>query len=173
MPKRAIIIVFLGTMFLICLGYSTPSFAEVSIDIGIGIPAPPPPIVIHRPPPVVVIPKTYVYYPPDVEADIFFYHGYWYRPHHGHWYRSRGYDGQWVYIGPREVPGVLFGLPPDYRHHGHGGRYIAHDDLGRHWESWERERHWDNDRHGHEKARDQREGKHKHQKGKGEKKGRD
>ena len=153
MTKRAIIIMFLGMMFLTLMGYSNRSFAEVSIGIGINIPGPPPPVVIHQPPPVVVIPNTYVYYPPDVEVDIFFYHGHWYRPHHGHWYRARGYNGPWGYVAPREVPGVLFGLPSDYRHHRYRSNHIGHEELRTHWESWERDRYWDKRRHGDDRRK--------------------
>jgi hypothetical protein len=175
MVKRAVIPILLGVMFLALTGYSDRSFAEVNIDIGINIPGPPPPVVIHRPPRVVVIPKTYVYYPPDVELDIFFYHGHWYRPHHGHWYWARAYNGPWVYVAAHDVPGVLFGLPSDYRHPRYRGRYIAHEDLGRHWERWERERHWDNRGH----RRDSREYRSrerfedKHHRGRDNRRGRD
>jgi hypothetical protein len=174
MTKRAVIKMFLGMMFLTWMGYSDRSFAEVSIDIGINIPGPPPPVVIHRPPPVVVIPNTYVYFPPDVEVDIFFYQGYWYQPHHGHWYRARAYDGPWGYIAPREVPGVLFGLPPDYRHYGYRGRHIAHEELRTHWERWEREKHWDRGRRGDEtEVRSPEDRGDRHDRGKRERRGRD
>jgi hypothetical protein len=164
MAKKAVIIMFLGFMFLTLLGYSSRSFAEVSIGIEINIPGPPPPLVIHRPPPVVVIPRTYVYYPPDVEVDIFFYQGHWYRPHDGHWYRATGYNGPWGYVAPREVPGVLFGLPPDFRHHRSRDRYIAHEELRKNWNTWEREKHWDKNGRGHEtkkvRSREEREDRH-------------
>ena len=171
MAKRTVIIMFLGMILLTLMGYSNRSFAEVNVDIGINIPGPPPPVVIHRPPPVVVIPKTYVYYPPGVDVDIFFYHGYWYRPHNGHWYRARGYNGPWGYIAAHEVPGVLFGLPPDFRHRQSRDRYIAHEELRKNWDTWERERHWDEHRHGYEtrdvQSRERREDRHHRGKGGG------
>jgi hypothetical protein len=170
MAKKAVIIMFLGVMFLTLMGYSNRSFAEVSIGIGINIPGPPPPLVIHRPPPVVVIPNTYVYFAPDVDVDIFFHHGHWYRPHDGHWYRASGYNGPWGYIAPREVPGVLFGLPPDFRHYRSRSNHIRHEELRTHWERWERDKHWDKRGHGREiekvRIRERREDNHDRGRGK-------
>jgi hypothetical protein len=87
MRKRALITIFVGIIILISMGYSNRVIAEVNINVGINVP-PPPPLAIPAPPPVIVIPRTYVCFAPKVEVDIYFYHGYWYRPHQGHWYRS-------------------------------------------------------------------------------------
>ena len=65
---------------------------------------------------MVVIPGTYIYAVPDIDVEIFFHQGYWYRPHEEHWYRSKSYNGPWAYLDSNRVPGVtLFDLPPDYR----------------------------------------------------------
>ena len=85
-----------GIIFFSLALYSPESFAGVNVNIGIGIPLPH--VVIHSPPPVVVIPGTYAYFAPDVGVEIFFYHGFWYRPHRGHWYRADGYNGPWINI---------------------------------------------------------------------------
>jgi len=86
------------TFIALCIGSVLPMFtffspvlthAEVNVSVQVGLP----PLVIPAPPGLVVIPNTYVYYPPDQNMDIFFYHGYWYRPHHGYWYRARHYNG--------------------------------------------------------------------------------
>jgi len=53
----------------------------------------PPVFVFPAPPEVVVIPQTYVYYDPDVDFDIFFCGGHWYRPQGGYWYGSASYNG--------------------------------------------------------------------------------
>jgi hypothetical protein len=177
MSKRTTAIIFFGIMFT-SMSYPDGSFAEVNIDIGINvplpqvvIPAPPPVVVLHEPPPVVVIPRTYVYYTPDVDVDIFFYHGYWYQPHHGHWYRAKGYSGPWAYIAPDKVPGVLFGLPPDFRHSPYRHQYIAHEQLKKNWKAWEKEKHWDKYEYADDR-RETRSGEHredKHHRDKGKK----
>jgi len=119
MRTKAIPDTFIGILFVTMMIYAPVSSAEVNVSIGIGVPAPvvfipaPPPVVIHAPPPVVVIPGTYVYFAPDIGVDIFFYHGYWYRPHRGHWYRARGYDGPWDNIRRSRVPHVVRDFPPD------------------------------------------------------------
>ncbi|MGA2527359.1 MAG: hypothetical protein ABSF79_12220, partial [Smithellaceae bacterium] len=59
----------------------------------------PPPIVFAAPPELVVIPETNVYAVPDVDVDIFFYSGWWWRPWEGRWYRSRNYNSGWGYYG--------------------------------------------------------------------------
>jgi len=59
-----------------------------AVDIHISIPLPPP-IVFPGPPELIVIPDTYVYVVPDIDADIFFGDGWWWRLWEGRWYRSR------------------------------------------------------------------------------------
>ena len=139
MKKRLLITIFVGILILISMGYSNRGNAEVNINVGINVP-PPPPIVIPAPPPVFVIPRTYVYFPPSVEVDIFFYHGYWYRPHRGHWYRSASYNGTWAFIPPERVPTVLIKLPPDFRHVPPGHQHISHGNLKKNWSRWEKEK---------------------------------
>jgi hypothetical protein len=113
MKKRTLVTIFVAMILLMSMGYSNRAIAETNVNVGIRIP-PPPPFLIPAPPPVVVIPRTYVYAVPEIEVDILFYHGYWYRPHQGHWYKSRSYNGPWAYLPPRSVPRPLIHLPPDY-----------------------------------------------------------
>ncbi len=138
----------IGASLLILTGFAGQSSAGVNIGIGIAVP---PPFVVAAPPPVVVIPGTYVYGVPDPAVNIFFYHGYWWRPYEGHWYRSSRYDGSWAYVHTERVPRAVIDLPPDYRRHYADGRRISNDDLRRNWRGWEKERHWDKheDRHDH------------------------
>jgi len=141
MKKRTLIALsVVGITFLIGMGY--PSGANAGVSIGINFP-PPPPLVIPAPPPLFVIPTTYIYFPPEVDVDIFFYHGYWYRPYQGYWYRSGIYNGKWVYIAPERVPRVLINLPPDYRRVPPGLRRIPHVELRKNWKTWERDKYWD------------------------------
>lgn len=163
MKRRMFIILFVGTMLLTLLGLSNRGFAEVNINVGINVP-PPPPVVIHAPPPMFVIPRTYVYFAPEVEADIFYYHGYWYRPHQGHWYRSGSYNGRWVYIAPKKVPATLLNLPPDFRRVPPGHQHIPYGHLKKNWRTWEKEKYWE--KHGgkewHEEKWEHNRGKGKH-----------
>jgi hypothetical protein len=134
----------IGTIFL-ALIIVIPISMAIGADIRIRIPLPPP-LIIPAPPPMVVIPGTYVYFPPDLDEEVFFYHGYWYRPYRGYWYWSRGYDGPWGYYG-RRPPRPLLNLPPryreDYRERRMEHSHIPHHELQQNWGRWERERHWD------------------------------
>jgi len=131
-----------GIMLLIGMGYPSGTTAGVNINVGVNVP-PPPPLVIPGPPPMFVIPRTYVYFAPEVEVDIFFYNGYWYRPYREHWYRSGTYNGKWVYIAPERLPRVLINLPPDYRRVPPGHRHIPHGHLKKNWRAWERDKYWE------------------------------
>jgi len=144
----------IGTV-LLALVILFPISTMAGVDIRVRIPLPPP-LVIPAPPPMVVIPGTYVYFPPDIDADVFFYHGYWYRPYKGYWYWSKGYGGPWGYYGSRP-PRPLLNLPPRYREVYRERRmehqHIPHHELQQNWGRWERERHWDRrrDERAHEK----------------------
>ncbi|MGZ3495198.1 MAG: hypothetical protein ACXWM6_11885 [Thermodesulfobacteriota bacterium] len=88
--KKLMVIAIASLLFL---GFSGQSMAD--IDIRVNVP-PPPVFAFSGPPELVLIPGTYVYYDPDVDFDILFYAGYWYRPYRGYWYRSVSYEGPWV-----------------------------------------------------------------------------
>ncbi len=76
------------------------SMAQVGISVNIGLP---PPIAISAAPDVIVLPDTDdVYVVPDLDIDLFFWNGWWWRPWQGRWYRSQYYDRGWVYY--RSVP---------------------------------------------------------------------
>jgi hypothetical protein len=134
MKKRVI----MGSILLLLLGFSGQSMG--GIRVGVSIPFPPV-FVFPAPPELVVIPDTYVYYCPDVDFDIFFYGGYWYRPYRGYGYRSVNYGGPWVYIA--SPPSVLLSLPLDYRIITRGFRRIPYRELHRNWRAWERGRYWE------------------------------
>jgi hypothetical protein len=125
----------------------TPMMAKADVGISVSLP---PLIVFAAPPVVVVIPETYVYAVPDLDVDIFFYNGWWWRPWDGRWYRSRHYDSGWVYY--QRVPSFYGGIPSgwrnDYRDHRWGGHQwnyqrIPHQQLQRNWSNWEKNRHWE------------------------------
>jgi hypothetical protein len=125
------------------LGAKKEAMAEMHINLNIGFP---PLFESNAPPPVVVIPGTYVYLVPDIGVDIFFYHGYWYRPHNGRWYRAHSYNGRYVALASRHVPRPLLRLPPHYRSVPHGYQRISYGQVNRNWKKWEREKHWNRDR---------------------------
>ena len=123
------------------------SMAQVNVQVNVPIPLPPP-IPFIAPPNVVVLPGTDVYVVPDVEEEIFFRQGWWWRPWGGHWYRSKYNDHGWAYY--RGNPSWYRGIPRDWRHnysnHIWGGRpwnppHINHGNLNNHW----RGGHWRND----------------------------
>jgi hypothetical protein len=129
-------------MVLIGMGHPSRTTAQVGIKVGINLP-PPPPLAIPAPPPMFVIPRTYVYFAPDVDVDIFFYGGYWYRPYQGHWYRSGAYNGKWVSLSPKKVPPILLNLPPDFRRVPPGYRHIPYGDVKKNWKKWEKDKYWE------------------------------
>ena len=106
-------------------------------------PAPPlPGLVVPASPSLVLIPGTVVYFPPDVNSDLVFYHGFWYRPYQGRWYRAAHFNGPWGFVALRKVPRVLINLPAGYRS-SPGRERIPYGRLKRNWRAWERDRHWD------------------------------
>ena len=123
-------------------GSATSPVPEAQVDVN----APPPEYAFPNPPEVAVIPGTYVYVVPGINADILFYHGYWYRPYAGRWYFARSYNGPWVYIDPVRIPRVLLALPPSYRSVPPRYPRIPYRYLLRNWERWERERYWHRNR---------------------------
>ena len=145
MKERFAKIILIGAILAVSMGYSNGGFAEVNVNIGIGVPLPP--VVIPAPPTVVLIPATYVYFAPDVSVDILFYHGHWYRPHHGHYYRATSYNGPWVSIASGSVPRAVLHVPSDFRCVPPGHQRISHEELNRNWETWEKEKHWDKQAH--------------------------
>ena len=144
MKKRLVIT---GVLLLSLLGFSSAGMAGVHIGVNIPLPSiginiPPPPVfAFPAPPELAVIPGTYVYYCPDVDFNLFFYDGYWYRSDGGYWYSSVSYDGPWTYI--ESAPPVLLSVPPDYRIIARGGRRIPYAELRGNWRAWQRDRYWD------------------------------
>ena len=124
-----------------------PTMAGVDVSIGISLP----PIVFGVPPAVVVLPDTNdVYAVPDVDVDLFFWSGWWWRPWEGRWYRSRYYDRGWAYYN--KVPSFYFDVHPEWRGryrdrnwYGHQWNYerIPNQQLRQNWKSWHNNRYWE------------------------------
>ena len=144
-------LLFGTTLLALVSVFPISTMAGVDINISIPIPLPPPPpFLLGAPPEVVVIPETYVYVAPDVDVDIFFYNGWWWRPWEGRWYRSRHYSSGWGYY--KHTPSFYRGIPPgwrnDYRRHrwkGHHWHYkkIHNKEIHHNWRNWEKDRHWE------------------------------
>lgn len=134
--------------------FFAPSLALPEININIGINAPPPAIVVKVPPAVVVIPGTYIYFAPDINDEVFFYGGYWWRPHRGGWYRAVEFGDPWVVIEIGRVPKVLLKLPPDYRRVPPGHERIPYGHMKKHWRQWEKEKRWERASNGRERKKE-------------------
>lgn len=148
--KKLCCSVLVACTLLMSAGLFAPAMSDTRVRVNINIPLPP--LVIPTPPPLIPIPGAYVYYPPDVNADIFFYHDRWFRPHHGKWYRAKNYNGPWHIVRHEHVPGVVRGIPHSYRSSSHGYARVSYDKVRRHYRDWERDRHWD--RHERRQHRD-------------------
>ena len=137
-----------GTILLaLVFVFPIPTMARVDVGISISLP---PPIVFAAPPMLIVLPETYVYAVPDVDADIFFYNGWWWRLWEGRWYRSHYYNRGWRYY--KNVPSFYFDVDPGWRGYyrdrnwyGHRWDYerIPHQQLRQNWKSWQNDRRWE------------------------------
>ncbi len=134
---------------LLALALVIPVPTMAGVDVGVNISLPPL-IVFSAPPEVVVIPETYVYAVPDVDVDIFFYDGWWWRPWEGRWYRSRRYGSGWAYY--RRVPSFYGGIPSGWRNdyrdrrwRGHPWNHhrIPHQQVQKNWGNWKKTNHWE------------------------------
>ncbi len=152
------IAVLVLSFFVICF-FAAPIAGIAGVNVNVNINAPLPPLVVPAPPHVLPIPGTYAYFAPDVDVDIIFYQGAWYRPHEGRWYRSSEYNGSWRPVPHERVPMVLINLPQGYRHMPPGHERIPYGQVKKHWRTWEREKHWDR----HERGR-----KHRDDRGEGD-----
>ena len=144
-------LVAVGAMLLATTGFVSEGHArgpEIGIGIGIGIPVPVmPTIVVSGPPELVVVPGTNVYVAPDVEGDILFYQGFWWRLYDGRWYRSPYYDRGWVYMDRGRVPRSFYGYHPGFRHEYRGYQRVHYNDVHRNWNNRHQEGHPGGSRH--------------------------
>jgi hypothetical protein len=116
--------------------------ADAGMEIGVGINIGLPLVTFAEPPEMVVIPGSYVYYVPNIQDEVFFYQGIWYRHWGDGWRSSRDYNGPWGYVGPRYVPRPFLRLPPGYRQWAVHER-VRYNDLNTNWRRWEKERYWE------------------------------
>ncbi len=145
--------------------FPLPAMAEINVNISIPLP---PHIRFVEPPRLVVVPETYVYVAPDVEAEIFFSDGWWWRPWEGRWYRSRSYDSGWQHY--RKTPAFYRQVPNNWRHDYKERQWRGHQwniepipqrQVQKNWKSWKTNRHWEkNQTWGVQDLQRQRESRH-------------
>lgn len=139
----------MGIIFwMLAAAVAVSAMAGVDVNVGISLP---PLITFSTPPDVIVIPDTNnVYVVPDIEAEIFFWNGWWWRPWEGRWYRSRYYNRGWSHYN--NVPSFYFDVDPGWRRYyrdrdwyGHRWSYerIPNRRLQQNWKSWHNNRHWE------------------------------
>jgi hypothetical protein len=141
----------MGILLSLVMALPVPSQARVDVSIGIALP---PLIAFPAPPAMVVLPDTPdVYVVPDIDVDLFFWGGWWWRPWEGRWYRSHYYNRGWVYYD--RVPSFYFDVDPGWRAHyrdrnwyGHHWNYekIPDRQLRKNWRGWQNNRHWEKQR---------------------------
>ena len=140
-----------GTLLLaLVIVVPIPTMAGVDVNVSIALP---PLIVFAAPPELIVLPETYVYVVPDIDVDIFFWNGWWWRLWEGRWYRSHYYNRGWGYYN--NVPSFYFDVDPGWRGYyrdrnwyGHQWDYerIPNQRLQKDWRSWEKTKHWERQR---------------------------
>jgi len=138
---------------LLALAVLVPISAMAQVSVSVGIPLPPP-VVFQAPPAVIVLPDTPdVYAVPDVNVDLYFHNGWWWRFWDGYWYRSHYYDRGWAYFN--HVPGFYFDVDPGWRGyysnhdwHGHPWHYdrIPNGQLQQNWKGWHDNGYWQKQR---------------------------
>ncbi len=134
MKKRSMVaLVVAGLLF--SAGLIIPARSNAGVNISINIPLPG--LVVSAPPALVMVPGTYVYFAPDLDVDVFFYQGYWYRPYGGYWYISADYRGPWGYVAVDRMPLVLLNLSPYYRSVPRGYGRMPYGTVMRNWRAWE------------------------------------
>ena len=127
--------------------YSATSSAEVSVRIGL----PHVSIGINLPvyPELVPVPGYPVYYAPRLDANYFFYDGFYWVYQNDNWYVSTWYNGPWQLVEPAYVPVFILRIPVRYYRrppvYFHSWHRDAPPRWGEHWgSSWEQhKRGWD------------------------------
>jgi len=94
-----------GISILMLVAVPSLGRAQVSVNIGINLPAPPP---------LVPVPAIPVMYAPSVGANYFFYGHDYYLFANGGWYVSPGFNGPWALLPPEFVPRPMLMVPVQY-----------------------------------------------------------
>lgn len=119
------------------LTVSARADTDVNVNVNVGLPV----LKVGSDPMMAVIPGTYVYFAVDLDDDLFFYQGYWWRIHKGRWHRATAAGGPWVFF--KTVPHPLLNLPPGWRNLPPGHAKFKFNVVKRNWKQWEKEKRWD------------------------------
>jgi len=151
--------VFALLLLLVTVACTQPAVTPADAQVSVGINAPGISIGINLPifPELVVVPGYPVYYAPSMNANYFFYDGfYWvFNVEDGQWYSSSWYNGPWVFVEPWYVPQPVLVIPFRYYRvrpvYWGGWAYDAPPRWGHHWgRDWEARRagwdRWDRSR---------------------------
>lgn len=85
-----------------------------------------PPTITFASEPVLVEAAPGVRVVPDYDEEVFVVNNvYWVRRDE-HWFRSTTWNGRWVYVEPRHVPGVIVGVPLGHYRHWKPGPHPQH-----------------------------------------------
>lgn len=96
------------------LGLLLASFARADIQVGIGLPGINIGINLPAYPYLVPIPGYPVYYAPNIQANFFFYDGYYWVYQYDTWYAANWYNGPWWPVNPDQVPLYILRVPVQY-----------------------------------------------------------
>jgi hypothetical protein len=128
------IILFVAVLFLPqCL------FVSENVTVRASLPV----VVLVDDPELVIIPGTYVYYVSNIDHDLFFYGGYWWRPWQNTWYRAEVHSGPWIVIEQRYVPEPVWRLPPRWHEMRDDTPRVKWSEAKNHWQEWERDKYWE------------------------------
>ncbi len=99
---------------VLAAGCYRPANADVRIGVGIALPGIQLGINVPAYPRLLPVPGYPVYYAPYLDANLFFYDGYYWVFADGSWYHSTWYDGPWTLVAPDYVPYYLLRVPVSY-----------------------------------------------------------
>ena len=101
-------------LVVIWLLMSSALSAEAQVSIGIGLPNVSIGINLPLFPDLVPVSGYPVYYAPRVDANYFFYDGYYWVYQDDNWYASSWYNGPWYFVEPMAVPLYILRIPVRY-----------------------------------------------------------
>jgi hypothetical protein len=135
-----------ATLLVLCmlLGYSAPGYSAPDISIN---------ITLSSYPNMSRVPGYPLYYATDLNANYFFYDGWYWVYLDDNWYASSWYNGPWELVTPDAVPLYVLRIPVRYyrapptyftgwrsdappRWHDHWGNQWAQQHRG--WDRWDR-----------------------------------
>jgi len=135
--KRILFTLLSVTCGLLAAAAIAGADTKVNVNVNVGLPV----LDVAPDPMMAVVPGTYVYFVADLDGDLFFYQGYWWRVHNGRWHRASAPGGPWIFF--KAAPHPLLNLPPGWRQLPPGHAKFKYAELKKNWKLWEKEKHWD------------------------------